>query len=153
MVTLEMLNDYLYLKKEIEELEKDIAKKEKELRKIIEDGTVIDSVSGGYGGTQHFRIEGIPTADIETRKRLLQRRCNRLEQMRRNDLEMVGQIETFIDRCQDVQVRLIVKWRFVDCLPWARVALNLGGGNTEDTAKKKLYRYLEGLQVVPNVPK
>ena len=67
LVTLEMLNDYLYLKKEIEELEKDIAKKEKELRKIIEEGTVIDSVSGGYGGTQHFRIEGIPTADIETR--------------------------------------------------------------------------------------
>lgn len=153
MVTLDMLNDYLFLKKEIEVLEKDIAKKEKDLRKIIEDGTVIDSVSGGYGGTQHFRIEGMPIADLSARKRLLEKRRNRLYQLQQRDIEIVGQIEAFMDRCNDVQIRLIIRWRFIECLPWGKVALNLGGGNTEDTAKKKLYRYLESSQVVLNVPK
>ena len=58
MVTKEVLSQYIDLQEEIKEVQQKIKKLESDIRKIESDGNVVDSVSGGCGGTEHFRIEG-----------------------------------------------------------------------------------------------
>lgn len=43
----------------------------------------------------------------------------------------------------DPQLRLIIKYRFVDGLPWHIVARKLGGGNTGDGCRMRFKRFME----------
>ena len=54
-----------------------------------------------------------------------------------------NRLERFIAAIPDSLTRQIFTLRFVDGLSWARVALGVGGGNTEDGVKKACYRYLD----------
>lgn len=44
----------------------------------------------------------------------------------------------------DSRLRLILKLRFLDCLPWAGVAKEIGKPETEDSARRAFERFLEG---------
>lgn len=68
MVNKDILNQYLDLREEVKEVRNKIEKLEKYIEKIEQEGTVIDSVSGGNGGNQHFKIEGIPLPEYRHKK-------------------------------------------------------------------------------------
>lgn len=53
------------------------------------------------------------------------------------------QITNFILAIEDSQTRLIFKLRCLDALTWNQVADRIGGLNSEDTVKKRFYRYLK----------
>ena len=55
MVTKEVLSQYSDLQEEIKEVRLKIERLEKDISKIEAGETVVDSVSGGNGGKQHFR--------------------------------------------------------------------------------------------------
>lgn len=52
-------------------------------------------------------------------------------------------IEDYIQTVDDMQIRLIMSYRFVDLLTWNQTALKIGGNNTEDSVKKACYRWLK----------
>lgn len=71
MVSKEILNQYSDLRKEIKELQERIAKTEKEIEKMENEGAVCDTVSGGAGGMEHFRIEGFPYPQYDRKKKVI----------------------------------------------------------------------------------
>ena len=56
MVTKQILNQYMDIQEEVEETRAKIEKNKREIEKIEREGAVIDTVAGGKGGIQHFKI-------------------------------------------------------------------------------------------------
>ncbi len=54
-----------------------------------------------------------------------------------------AELEQYLRRIEDKQIRLIFLLRFVDLKSWSEIAEKIGGGNTEDSVKKTCYRYLK----------
>ncbi len=54
-----------------------------------------------------------------------------------------SRLERYIADIPDSLTRQIFTLRFVDGLPWLQVALSVGGGNTEASAKMMCYRYIK----------
>lgn len=52
-------------------------------------------------------------------------------------------LERYISGISDSMTRQIFTLRFVDGLSWRQVAFGVGGGNTEDSVKKTVYRHIK----------
>lgn len=137
------LTQYMDLVREIEEVEQRIRKTERELQKIIDEGEVTDMVRGGEGGIQHFTITGFPQRDYAKKRTLLNTRKSILHALRSEIEQSTNDVLEFINSIDDSHVRRIVTMRFVDGMKWRQIALNIGGGNTEDSVRKTVERFLE----------
>lgn len=58
------------------------------------------------------------------------------------------QLTTFIKSIDDCRTQLIFELRFIDCLKWPEVAVNVGPYETADSARKLVDRYLKNLSVL-----
>lgn len=143
MITKKILNEYIDLQKEIEETREKIAKVEKQIEKIEKQGAVIDTVSGGNGGIQHFKIEGFPYPEYSRKKTLLYARQTTLTNLEIELMETINEIELFISQIDDSFMRRIINLRFIEKLSWGEVANRMGGYNNEDNIKKAFYRFME----------
>jgi hypothetical protein len=143
MVSKEILVQYGDLQEEVKEVRERISQTEKQIMKIEEEGNVIDTVSGGNGGMQHFKIEGFPYPEYSRKKSLLYARKATLVNLELELLETLNQVEEFIASVEDSRMRRIITLRFIDNLSWNKVANHIGGGNTEDSVKKSFYRFME----------
>lgn len=139
----ELLDQYMDLKKEIQETKERITKIERQLEKLEAEGTVKDVVSGGAGGIQHFCIEGIPYPEYAKKRSLLMARKLKLAQFEVEAAEVLSQIDNYLLSIDDSHVRRIISLRIIDGLSWNQVAQKMGGGNTEDCVKKTYYRYIK----------
>lgn len=54
-----------------------------------------------------------------------------------------NRLERYISDIPDSITRQVFQLRFVTGLPWAQIALSIGGGNTEEGVRKRVYRYLK----------
>lgn len=143
MITKNILVQYTDLQKEIKEVRKRISQTEKQIEKIEREGSVKDTVSGGMGGTQHFKIEGFPYPEYSRKKTLLYSRKATLTSLESELVETINKIEEFIASVDDSRMRRIINLRFIENLSWNKVADRIGGGNTEDSIKKSFYRFME----------
>lgn len=143
MVTKNILIQYSDIQKEIKEVRERITQTEKQIQKIEKEGAVIDTVSGGMGGIQHFKIEGFPYPEYSRKKTLLYSRKATLTSLESELIEIINQIEEFIASVDDSRMRRIINLRFIENLSWNKVADKIGGGNTEDSIKKAFYRFME----------
>lgn len=144
MVTKELLSQYTSLLKEHDEVEASIGRLEKQISKIESDGTVIDSVKGGFGGIQRFVIEGFPNDSVEIKRRLLRIRKRQLELLDNRILAQINEIEAFMWSVpNNSPIRMIVRLRYIENMQWDDVADRFGPGYTEDSVKKMFYRYLD----------
>lgn len=143
MVTKNILIQYSDIQKEIKEVRERIAQTEKQIQKIEKEGAVIDTVSGGMGGIQHFKIEGFPYPEYSRKKTLLYSRKATLTSLESELIEIINQIEEFIASVDDSRMRRIINLRFIENLSWNKAADKIGGGNTEDSIKKAFYRFME----------
>ena len=144
MVTKELLSQYTSLLKERDEVEASIGRLEKQISKIESDGTVIDSVKGGFGGIQRFVIEGFPNDSVEIKRRLLRIRKRQLELLDNRILAQINEIEAFMWSVpNNSPIRMIVRLRYIENMQWDDVADRFGPGYTEDSVKKMFYRYLD----------
>ena len=137
------LSQYVDLVREIEEVEQRIQKTEKDLQRIIAEGEVTDIVKGGEGGIQHYTITGFPQRDYAKAKMLLNTRKSILHSLRAESEQSVNDVLVFINGIEDAHIRRIVTMRFIDGLKWRQIAQNVGGGNTEDSVRKTVERFLE----------
>ena len=143
MITKKILHEYIDLQREIEETREKIAKVEKQIAKIEKQGAVIDTVSGGDGGIQHFKIEGFPYPEYSRKKTLLYARQTTLTNLEIELMETINEIELFISQIDDSFMRRIINLRFIEKLSWGEVADRMGGANNEDNIKKAFYRFME----------
>ena len=143
MISKEILIQYSDLQEEVKEVRERIDKTEKQIAKIEDDGNVIDSVCGGNGGIQHFKIEGFPYPEYSRKKTLLYARKATLASLEMELMETLNKVEEFIASVDDSRMRRIITLRFIDNLSWNKVADRIGGNNTEDSVKKVFYRFME----------
>lgn len=53
------------------------------------------------------------------------------------------EINKYIIECEDPQLRLIMFLRFIKLKSWHYIAFKIGGGNTDDSVRKRCKRYVE----------
>ena len=143
MVTKKVLNEYIDLQKEIEETRDKIKRVESQIEKLEKQGVVFDTVSGGKGGIQHFKIEGFPYPEYSRKKTLLYARQTTLTNLELELMETINDVEMFITQIDDSFMRRIINLRFIEKLSWGEVAKRMGGANNEDNIKKAFYRFME----------
>lgn len=54
-----------------------------------------------------------------------------------------NRLERYIAEIPDSLTRQIFQLRFINGLNWVQIALSIGGGNTDEGVRKRVYRYLE----------
>ena len=54
-----------------------------------------------------------------------------------------NRLERYIAEIPDSLTRQIFQLRFINGLTWMQIAFSVGGGNTEEGVRKRVYRYLE----------
>ena len=143
MISQEIVIQYSDLQEEVKEVRERIERTERQIEKIKEEGNVIDTVSGGSGNTQHFKIEGFPYPEYSRKKTLLYARKATLASLEMELLGTLNQVEEFIASVDDSRMRRIITLRFIENLSWNKVADRIGGGNTEDSFKNAIYRFME----------
>lgn len=143
MVTKKVLDEYIDLQKEIEETREKIKRVESQIEKLEKQGAVFDTVSGGKGGIQHFKIEGFPYPEYSRKKTLLYARQTTLTNLELELMETINNVEIFITQIDDSFMRRIINLRFIEKLSWGEVAKRMGGANNEDNIKKAFYRFME----------
>lgn len=118
-------------------LNKMIDQKNRDIRRIMERLTSVSPSLTGmpHTGGVHDKIgEGV--AELVDKKR-------ELEAVLRGYIEEEARISSWIDSVEDLQVQLAITLRFRERMSWNEVADQLGGGNTEDSCRKLVDRYLE----------
>ncbi len=70
---------------------------------------------------------------------------NEIEKQQRDYLRRQIEIEQFVGSINDLYIRRIISYRFIDGLTWRRTALKMGGGNTSDGVRMACNRFLEHL--------
>lgn len=75
-----------------------------------------------------FKIAEIRRVIVEKRERCLEERLR---------------LEKYISSVDDSLVRMAMTLRFLEGMHWRAVAMRIGGGNTEDSVKKMVYRYIK----------
>ena len=143
MISKEILIQYSDSQEEVKEVRERIDKTEKQIAKIEDDGNVIDSVCGGNGGIQHFKIEGFPYPEYSRKKTLLYARKATLASLEMELMETLNQVEEFIASVEDSRMRRIITLRFNDNLSWFKVAERLGGKSTADSVRMEFNRFME----------
>ena len=147
MVTKNVLSQYVDLRKEMGEVRNKIKKLESDIKKIEDGETVRDTVTGVYGGTQHFKVEGIPVPEYSRKKTLLYARKATLELLEIDLVEKTNDVEKFIASVDDSRVRRIINLRFLESKSWNEVADAIGGGNTENSVRMIFNRFMESCSI------
>lgn len=156
-ISKDILVQYPDLVKEVQEtkdkitkLEHQIANIEKQLVAINEGGHVKDKVKGGLGGIQNFNIEGFPEREYQQKRKQLQvkriilnGRKLALDEQETKLLQMVSDIEEFLNGIEDSFIRRIINLRVIEQLSWNKVADKMGGYNTEDSVRMAFERFLK----------
>lgn len=118
-------------------LKRDIERMEKEQI------SVIDSVTGGNGGIQHYKIEGYPYPEYSRKRTLLIARDNQLQVYEIKLLEITKEVERFIEKIENSRMRRMITYRFLDDLTWFQVAQRMGKHHTEESCRKAVERFLK----------
>lgn len=112
--TKDVMAQYTNLKEELKKIELEIKDTENSIAKLIEEGTVVDKVTGGLGGIQGFKIEGFPVKEYERRKRTLRGKVDRLTEKENDLLELTESMEMFIDTIAVSRDRMIFKMIYLE---------------------------------------
>lgn len=137
------LEQYISLKAEIIEIEKRIKRLQDKLLRINEEGNVRYAVKGGDGGQQTFHIEGFPVAEEDEAKYLLKKNIRILEDRKAKAAELVVEVEQYINTIDDSRMRRMITLKYIENLPWWKVADRMGAGYTEDSCKKQMERFFK----------
>ena len=119
------LSRYYYLKKEIKDLE-----------------DRIETIGVGVGS---IKITDMPKNNIKTcsiQEKILELKEKWMD-ARISALEEYIKIENYIANIEDLEIKQIIRYRFLDLLSWEQIALKLGTGQDRTTISKKIRNFLD----------
>ena len=119
-----VLIQYADMKNRIKILRERIRKLEKEIDDLKET-IASDVVSGGYGGTQHFRIEGVPDMELKRKQRMLETRISLLKTEELKLLELTNEAEEYIQSIEPIELRNMFDFYYIQNMGWAQVAYRM----------------------------
>lgn len=136
-----ILVQYCDLQEEVKDLRRRIAKLEDEISHLV---VVSDSVTGTRedGTIGHIKITGYPFPEESRKQALLRRRKAALEEKEEELLELLSDVEEYINSIDDSRIRRIFRYRYVDNMSWVQVAIQMGGKHTADSCRNSHDRYL-----------
>lgn len=139
----EILIQYEDLVKERESLKESISQIEKRISKMEQEGyTVIDSVSGGNGGKQHFVVEGFPYPAYSRKRTLLLVRQRQQMNVKEKIDTQINLIEQCINEIDNSRMRRLITLRYIEGLSWVQVARKMGKHHTADGCRMAVERFL-----------
>jgi len=136
-MTRQKLKQLRHLKREIELINDQILTLESEI--------VTDKVRGSIPRYPYiersFYITGFAHEEHSRKmKRLRKRLQRRVEDL----IDLVAEINEYVEQIDDSLIRQIIILRHVNGLTWEQVAASIGGGNTADSVRKMHDRFLRG---------
>ncbi len=136
-MTKQQLRQLRFLKSEI----KMIREQMDELGENIVTDVVEGSESEWPYTKRRFIIRGTDYKEYEQKTKRLRKQLQR----RVDDLmDLLTEINTYIEGIDDSLLRQIIILRHVNGLTWEQVAAHIGGGNTGDSVRKMHDRYFKG---------
>lgn len=117
-------------------LHKEIEQQQEQLLRLESVATNCTStISGTPGGGGYSDKIGNIVVKIDELKAKIEQNKQRCitEQMRLTD---------YINAIPDSLTRQIFRLHFIGCMAWPQIALIVGGGNTSESVRKRVYRYL-----------
>lgn len=142
-----ILIQYSDLVKEVEDLRRRIQKNQDDINKLE---IVSDSVKGTRkdGTIGSITITGFPSPRYYKLKRVLHTRQTLLAHKEDELLELINQVDDFINSIEDSELRMIFRFYYMDNLNWLQVAHRMNGifpkkKYTEDSCRCKHNRYFE----------
>lgn len=147
-----VLIEYADMKEEIKDLRRRIDEDRRALDKLNET-VVTDSVACGKRGKKPLRtvkIHGRPTMAIARKQAAYERKIAQLELLEADLLEKQTQVEEYIQQIEKSEIRMILRFYYIDDLNWVQVAYRMNAAfprkkksYTDDSCRCKHNRYLE----------
>ena len=142
-----ILEQYTDLQREEKDLVRRIQSVTDKLAQMELSGYIVsDVVTNGKRGKRSLgihKIQGFPFGDYEKKMKLLKTYKLQLELADERLLDMLSDVEAYINSIEDSRVRRIIRYRFVDGMSWIRVARAMGGNYTSDNCRMMIERFLE----------
>lgn len=147
-----ILEQYLELKEEIRDLQDRIDRDERRLEKIRKEGVVSDTVKGtrSDGTFGPIKITGYPIPEHNQVKNMIKKRVAKLHILEDDLQNAINEVDEFIGKAPKSDLRMIFRFRYLDDMTWAAVALNMNDRfpkrrikYTEDSCRMRHDRYLE----------
>lgn len=118
------LSQYYFYKKEIKDIE----------YRIAELGYGVGSIKYTNEPKSTLRAASIQEKITELKDILIEKRISALE--------AYLNIESFIGNIDESEMRLIARYRFLDCLTWEQIAAKLGNGQDRTSVSKKFRKFI-----------
>lgn len=129
-MTLEKLNQLRRNIIALKKLQEKIEKKRQTAEGVSQNISGMPSAKGGTDGKENIILSYI---DDE----------NELEKICREMTEAYSEVLSYIRNIPDPAIRLIFHYRFICGYSWVKTAMELGGGNTDDSVRKRVEKYLQ----------
>lgn len=139
-----VLEQYTSIKKEIADLERMIAESNSKIKKF-EKQVVSDTVTGTRPDMTigPIKITGIAQQQIDRENELNRNRIQKMKRFKKKLEKLIVEVEEYIQKIPDSEIRRIARMRYIENLSWRRVAVHMGKGYTEDSCRIKMDRFLE----------
>lgn len=147
-----ILEQYIELKEEIQDLHDRIDRDQRRLNRIDEEGIVSDTVKGTRkdGTFGSIKITGYPIPEYNQVKNMIKKRVAKLHILDDELQEAVNAVDEFIARIPKSDLRMMFRLRYLDDRTWAAVAINMNHHfpkrrikYTEDNCRIRHDRYLK----------
>lgn len=139
-----VLEQYTSIKEEIIDLERRNKNDRNEIKKL-EKQIARDTVTGSRDDLTigPIPVEGIAERMIEKKQDRIRNRMIKQLQHRQKLEDMKEEIEDYIQKIKDSEIRRIARFRYIDDLKWKEVAVRMGKGYSEDFCRQKMNDYLK----------
>lgn len=106
---------------------------------------VADSVTCGKKGKKPLgtrTIVGIPIPEYDKKRSALKTYKMQLQLLDDKLLQMLTDVEEYIQSIEDSRIRRIIRYRYIDGLSWVQVAHRMGGKHTAEGCRQSMERFL-----------
>ena len=147
-----ILEQYIELKVEIQDLHDRIDSDQRRLARIEKEGVVSDTVKGTRedGTFGPIKITGYPVPVHDRVENMIKKRVAKLHILEDDLLDAVNEVDDFIEKIPESDLRMMFRFKYLDDMTWAAVAINMNYRfpkkrikYTEDSCRKRHDRYLE----------
>ena len=138
-----VLEQYASIVEEIADLERRNRNDGNEIKKL-EKQIVSDTVTGSRDDLTigPIMVKGVAEGLADKKREQIIARVEKQNYFRKRLLEMKQEIEDYIQKIEDSEIRRIARFRFIDNLEWRQVAVRMGKGYTDTACRKKMERFL-----------